>query len=244
MLAYRIIARLDIKGPNLVKPLQFDGLRVIGDPAEFAKKYAEEGADELLYIDTVASLYGRNQLRSILERTSAECFTPILVGGGVDGTSTVAELFKAGADRVAANTAVLRCPEIIAAIAGRCGSQAIAVSIEAKKVSGGWEAYSDAGRIPSGKDALRWAEEAIRLGAGEVLITSIDRDGTRRGPDLDLLKALDVDVPVVYSGGIRLQDVEEVAEYSDGMAIGASLHYGDCTIAQIKDALRPYQEIR
>lgn len=124
------------------------------------------------------------------------------------------------------------------------GIQAITISIEAKKKNGGWEAYTDCGRIPSGKDAVEWAREAVALGAGEILITSIDRDGTRKGPDLDLLAAIDVEVPVIYSGGIRLQDVRAVAELSDGMAIGASLHYGDCTIQQVKDALRPYQEIR
>ena len=118
------------------------------------------------------------------------------------------------------------------------------VSIEAKRVNGGWEAYTHCGRNPSGRDAVKWAREAVSLGAGEILITSIDRDGTRRGPDLELLKAIDVDVPVIYSGGIRLEDVREVSEHSQGMAIGASLHYGDCTISQVKDALRAWKEIR
>lgn len=239
MLAYRILARLDIKGKNLIKPCQFEGLRVVGNPAQFAKKYADEGADELLYIDTVASLYGRNQLESLIEETIEEVFIPLTVSGGATWN-----LLRAGADRIALNTAAIKEPHCITELADKCGSQAITVSIEAKRKNGGWEAYTDCGRIPSGKNAIQWAKEAVELGAGEILITSIDRDGTRKGPDLDLLASIDVDVPVIYSGGIRLQDVRAVAELSDGMAIGASLHYGDCTIAQVKDALRPYQEIR
>lgn len=244
MLAYRIIARLDIKGQNLIKGIQFEGLRVLGNPAQFAKKYADEGADELLYIDTVASLYGRNQLESLIEETSKETFLPITVAGAISSIGSVMGCFKYGADRVCINTGAICEPEIIRSISRAIGSQGITVSIEAKKVNGGWEAYTECGRNKSGKDAIRWASESVALGAGEILITSIDRDGTRKGPDLDLLAAIDVDVPVIYSGGIRLQDVRAVAELSDGMAIGASLHYGDCTIAQIKDALRNYVEIR
>ncbi len=238
MLAYRVIARLDIKGANLVKPMQFDGLRVLGNPAAFAKKYADEGADELLYLDTVASLYGRNQLESLIEETTEQVFIPITVGGGIAGNEGARSLFDCGADKLAVNTSGINRPEIVSAMAARFGGQAVTVSIEAKRRNGAWEAYTDGGRNPSGRDAIRWAEEAVALGAGEILLTSIDRDGTRRGPDMDLLRAIDVDVPLVYSGGIRLCDVAEVAEHSDGMAIGASLHYGDCTIAQVKDELR------
>mgnify|MGYP003394913115 CR=1 FL=1 len=244
MLAYRIIARLDIKGENLIKGIQFEGLRVLGRPADFAKRYADEGADELLYIDTVASLYGRNQLESLIEETSAEVFIPINIGGGIRSCEGVRTFLKAGADRVSINTGAMGNPDLIGNIKDCCGAQAICVSIEAKKINGGWEAYTHCGRNPSGKDAIKWAQEAVALGAGEILVTSIDCDGTRRGPDIELLKSIEVDVPVIYSGGIRLQDVCEVAEYSDGMAIGASLHYGDCTIQQVKDALRPHKEIR
>lgn len=238
MLAYRVIARLDIKGPNLIKGIQFEGLRVLGNPSQFAKKYADEGADELLYIDTVASLYGRNQLESLIENTSAQSFTPFTVAGGVWSVEEVQRLLKSGADKVAVNSAAVKRSGLIREIALRFGSQCLAVSVEAKQVNGGWEAYTDCGRIPSGKDAVRWAHEAAALGAGEILITSIDCDGTRRGHERELLKQIDVDIPVIYSGGIRLQDVCEVAEYSDGMAIGASLHYGDCTIAKVKEELR------
>ena len=243
MLAYRVIARLDIKGKNLIKGVQFEGLRVLGKPADFAKKYANEGADELLYLDTVASLYGRNQLESLIEETGAEVFIPITVGGGIRDDSE--QILRWGADRVALNTASIRHPDIITTISRACGCQALTISIEAKRINGGWEAYINGGREKTGKDALRWAEEAVRLGAGEILLTSIDRDGTRKGPDLDLLKAIEVDVPLVYSGGIRLQDVGQVAQYTQGIAIGASLHYGDCTIRQIKEELqRSGKEVR
>lgn len=239
-LAYRIIARLDIKAPNLVKPMQFDGLRVLGNPAEYAKKYADQGADELLYIDCVASLYGRNQLGKLIEETSAETFIPITVAGRASY-----DLLRHGADRIAINTEAVESPSSISRISNTCGRQALSVSMECKRRGNhSWEAYTHGGRNPSGKDAIQWAQEAVALGAGEILITSIDRDGTRKGPDLDLLAAIDVDVPVIYSGGIRLQDVRAVADLSDGMAIGASLHYGDCTIQQVKDALRGYVEIR
>ena len=236
MLAYRVIARLDIKGPNLIKGIQYEGLRVLGKPADFAKKYAEEGADELLYLDTVASLYGRNQLESLIEETSDKVFIPITIAGGIQ--KEVGHFFRLGADRLAINSAAVRWPDIVSSISQNYGCQALTVSIEAKRINGGWEAYINGGREKTGKDALRWAEEAVKLGAGEILITSIDRDGTRRGPDLDLLKTIQVDVPLVYSGGIRLQDVAEVAQYTQGMAVGASLHYGDCTISQIKQELQ------
>lgn len=237
-LAYRVLCRLDVKAPNLVKPYQFEGLRVIGKPAEYAKRYADEGADEILYLDVVASLYGRNQLESLIEETSEEVFVPISVGGGVKSCSDVGRLLKFGADKIALNTNAILRAGLVQELSSSVGSQAIVVSIEAKRTQKGWEAYTDCGRNPSGKDAIKWAETAARLGAGELLITSIDQDGTRKGPDIELLKRIDVDIPVIACGGIRLQDVCEVAQYSDALAIGASFHYGDCTIAQVKDALR------
>ncbi len=245
MLCYRVIARLDIKGPNLIKGIQYEGLRVLGKPSDFAKQYSDEGADELLYLDTVASLYGRNQLEGLIEESSSETFIPFTVGGGVRSLSEATRLFKCGADRIAVNTGAITSPILIGEISSCAGAQSITVSIEAKRVNGGWEAYTDGGRNRTHKDAVEWAREAVKLGAGEILLTSIDRDGTRKGPDLDLLKAIEVDVPLVYSGGIRLQDVGQVAQYTQGMAIGASLHYRDCTIAQIKQELqRSGKEVR
>ena len=238
MLAYRVIARLDVKGPNVIKGIQYEGLRFVGIPERLAQKYADDGADELLYIDTVASLYGRNQLEHIIERTTEHCFIPITVAGGISSVGACVAALRHGADRVAINTAAIRRPDLIGEIVGKFGNQALTGSIDAKRVNGGWECYTDGGRNPSEHCALEWAEYMAKLGVGEILITSIDCDGARKGAELELLKQIDVDVPVIYSGGIRLQDVAEIAEYTDGMAIGASLHYGDCTIAQVKDELR------
>lgn len=211
---------------------------MLGKPADFAKRYADDGADELLYIDTVASLYGRNQLENLIEETSRNVFIPISVSGAIRNVADVRKALFFGADKTCVNTHAIADNGCIPRIRDSVGSQAIVVSIEAKRVNGGWEAYTHCGRNPSGKDAVKWAQEAASLGAGEILITSIDRDGTRKGPDMELLKAIKVDVPVIYSGGIRLCDVVEVAQYSDGMAIGASLHYGDCTINEIKNVLQ------
>ena len=240
---YRVIARLDIKGPNLIKGIQFEGLRVLGNPAEYAKKYAQD-ADELLYIDTVATLYGRNQLEKLIEETTENTFIPITVGGGIRSNGDVRSILAAGADKIAVNTAALLRPDLIREIADRFGTQCVVVVIEAKRRGTDWEAYTDCGRNPSGRSVEAWAEEAAHLGAGELLVTSIDCDGTRKGPDWALLKAIQVDIPVIYSGGIRLEDVLQVSEYTEGMAIGAALHYGDCSIGQIKDMLRRTKDIR
>ena len=241
MLSYRVIARLDIKGPNLIKGVQFEGLRVLGKPADFAKKYAEEGADELLYLDTVASLYGRNQLESLIEETSSGVFVPLTVSGGIASLHDIRRVLNAGADRVAVNSASHAKPELIGEIHDCYGSQVLVCAIEAKRVNGGWEAYIRSGREKTGKEVVGWAKEAEALGAGEILLTSIDKDGTRKGPDWPLLetfKNAGLTIPLIYSGGIRLQDVGQVSEYTEGMAIGASLHYGDCTIKEIKDELK------
>ena len=243
-LAYRVIARLDIKGDNLIKGIQFEGLRVLGKPQEFAKKYAED-ADELIYIDTVSSLYGRNQLEKLIEETCSEVFIPITVGGGIKSVEDARRLFDHGADKVAVNSEAIRRPELISELASHYGSQAVTVSIQAKRTNEGWEAYTDCGRNRSGKNVIEWAKEAQERGAGEILITSIDNDGLRHGCDFGLLRELSAcSVPIIYSGGIRLQDVVEVSKYTDGMVIGASLHYGNCTIAQVKDMLRQHKEIR
>lgn len=224
--------------------MQFEGLRVLGNPAEFAKKYADDGADELIYIDTVASLYGRNNLEEIVDRTAQAVFIPLTVGGGIKSEVDAKRLFDSGADKIAINTEAIRSPDTIDKLSARYGRQAVSVSVDAKRVNGGWEAYTSNGRCKSERDAVAWIHEAVRRGAGEILLTSIDMDGTRRGADIELLKAVKVEVPVIYSGGIRLDDVLEVSRYCDGLAIGASLHYGNCTIQQVKDVLRPHREIR
>jgi imidazole glycerol-phosphate synthase subunit HisF len=242
-LAYRIVARLDIKGGRVIKGIRFEGLRVMGDPAEMAKRYADDGADELLYIDTVASLYGRNQLEQLLRKTTESVFVPITVAGGIRSSADARQAFNAGADRVAINTAAISSPHLIRDLADRYGSQAVTVSIEAKRTATGWECYTDCGREKTGKDAIRWAHEAVELGAGELLVTSIDCDGTRGGFDSELLAAIDVDVPVIVSGGMgRVEHLDGLP--GDGVAIGAALHYGDVTIPQVKDSLKGRKEIR
>lgn len=235
----RIIARLDIKGPNVVKGIHLEGLRVVGKPDELARKYADAGADELLYIDTVASLYGRNQLSSLLERTVEAVFVPITVGGGIKSRADVKRLLDAGADKVAINTAALRNPALIRECADYYGSQAIVCSIEAKKKGpASWECLCEGGREKSGVDVLLWAEQAQALGAGEILLTSVDQDGTRMGMDLDLVRsvATGCSVPLTVGGGAG--SVAHVAHAldsgADAVAIGSALHYGKVTIGEIR----------
>lgn len=230
----RIIPRLDIKGPNVIKGINFEGLRIVGKPAELARKYAED-ADELLYIDAVASLYGRNALAPMLEEATRDVFIPITVGGGIRSRADVKRLLDAGADKVAINTAGLNNPGLLSDLAGHYGSQAIVVSIEAKRVAGGkWECFTDNGRQATGKCVRAWAEEAVERGVGEILLTSIDRDGTRKGFDLDLIEAIQVPVPVIVGGGFgRLEDLATVKD-AHGIAIGTALHYNVVTVAQLR----------
>lgn len=237
----RIIARLDIKGPNVVKGIHLEGLRIVGKPDELARRYADQGADELLYIDTVASLYGRNQLVQLLERTVEDVFVPITVGGGIKSRADVKRLLDAGADKVAINTAALRNPALIRECAEHYGSQAIVCSIEAKKSLSGWECYCEGGREKSDKGVLLWAQEAQALGAGEILLTSIDQDGTRRGCDLDLVRAVanDLSVPLTVCGGLGSVDdaVRAIECGADAVALGSALHYGKLTIGELRDGL-------
>jgi cyclase len=239
----RIIARLDIKGPNVVKGICMEGLRVVGQPDELARRYAEAGADELLYIDTVASLYGRNQLSSLLERTVENVFVPITVGGGIKSRADVKRLLDAGADKVAINTAAIRDPSLIRECADHYGSQAIVVSIEAKRKHGemAWECFTDCGREKGGKDVLLWAQEAVSLGAGEILLTSVDQDGTRRGFDLDLIRAVGrgCSVPLTACGGLGSvsHGVRALESGADAVACASVLHYGRLTIGEIRNGL-------
>ena len=241
MLAFRLIARLDIKPPNLIKTVRLEGVRVVGDPHEYATRYDEEGIDELFYLDAVASLYGRNQLCDLVERTTEDAFVPVTVGGGVASREGAAELFRAGADKVAVNTAAVNRPELITEIADRFGSQAIAIQIDAKLQGSHWQAFTDGGREPTGKDAVAWAKEAVERGAGEVLLTSIDREGTGEGFDLDLIGSIAsaVDVPVVAAGGFGNPEhaVEAAQAGASGIAMAGSLHYGRVALADIRGIL-------
>ncbi|GFE82017.1 imidazole glycerol phosphate synthase cyclase subunit [Steroidobacter agaridevorans] len=238
----RLIARLDIKGPNLIKGVHLEGLRVIGDPQAFAKRYYEQGADELLYIDVVASLYGRSKLTEIVRRAAHDVFVPMTVGGGIRTVQDVTDLLRAGADKVAINTAAVHRPELIREVARRFGSQCMVLSIEAKRrESGRWEVYTDCGRERSGLDAVEWARRGIELGAGEVLITSIDQEGTRKGFDVELTRAISeaVNVPVIASGGYgepaHLSAVVKEGR-ADAVAFADVLHYNRASLADLRAA--------
>jgi imidazole glycerol-phosphate synthase subunit HisF len=238
----RLIARLDIKGPNLIKGIHLEGLRVMGDPQDFARRYYEAGADELVYLDTVASLYGRNNLTEIVKRAAQHVFIPMTVGGGVRSADDVKTLLRAGADKVAINTAAVRRPELISEVAQRFGSQCMVLSIEAKRSANGrWEAYTDNGREHTGLDAVEWARRGVGLGAGEILLTSVDREGTGKGFDVELVRAVSqaVNVPLIASGGMgSTQHLVEVVRDggADAVAMAKVLHYGALSFSQVRDA--------
>jgi cyclase len=240
----RLIARLDIKGPNLIKGVHLEGLRVIGDPHEYARRYYEQGADELIYIDIVASLYGRSNLTEIVRRAAHDVFVPMTVGGGIRSVDDVRDLLRAGADKVAINTAAVRRPQLITEVSRRFGSQCMVLSIEAKQQAPGrWEVYTDCGRERSGVDVVEWARRGVQLGAGEVLVTSIDREGTRKGFDVALTRAVAeaVSVPVIASGGYgepqHLVDVVGRGT-ADAVAFADTLHYTRTTLQALRAMAR------
>jgi cyclase len=236
----RLIARLDIKGPNLIKGVHLEGLRVIGDPQQHAREYYEQGADELIYMDIVASLYGRNNLTDIVRKAAHDIFVPLTVGGGVRSTDDVNMLLRAGADKVAVNTAAVARPALITEIARRFGSQCMVLSIEAKRLGPGrWEAYTDNGREKTGLEVVDWARRAEKLGAGEILLTSVDQEGTRKGFDVPLIKAVSqaVGIPVIASGGMgsidHLVAVATEGE-ADAVAMADCLHYKRIGLGEIR----------
>jgi cyclase len=239
----RIIPRLDIKGPNLIKSISFEGLRVLGDPAEFAHKYYAGGADELLFMDTVASLYQRQQFIDLINRVAADVFIPIIVCGGIRSLEDMETMLRNGADKIGINTAAVATPALVTQGAEVFGKQCMVLSIEAKKVGPGkWECYTDNGRERSGLDAVQWAVRGEELGAGEILVTSVDNDGTRAGFDEDLVLSIrrSVSVPVIASGGAG-KPADVVRLYSQanpsGVCIATMLHYGVADIAGLKNAL-------
>ncbi|RME32956.1 MAG: imidazole glycerol phosphate synthase subunit HisF [Gammaproteobacteria bacterium] len=241
MTAVRLIARLDVKGPNLIKGIHLEGLRVIGDPGEHARRYYQAGADELIYMDVVASLYGRNSLHEIVRQTARDIFVPMTVGGGLRSVDDVREILRAGADKVAINTAAVQRPELISEVARRFGTQCMVLSVEAKaQGEGRWEAYTDNGRERTGLDVIEWVRRAVDLGAGEVMLTSVDREGTRSGFDVALVRAVAdvVPVPVIASGGMGSAEhlVEVVREgHADAVAMADILHYERATLEQIRE---------
>lgn len=232
MKTVRIIPRLDIKGPNLVKGIHLEGLRVLGKPEDFAKRYYEDGADELLYMDVVASLYNRNSLHDIIRKTARQLFIPLTVGGGLRTIDDIRDVLRAGADKVSINTAAVKNPTIISDAANMFGSSTITISIEAmKQQDGKYLAFTDNGREFTGLEVVGWAKEVEQLGAGEITITSIDREGTGEGFDTELTSqvARSVSIPVVASGGAgsvgHVVDVIHAGNAS-AVAIASILHYG------------------
>lgn len=244
MLCKRIIARLDIKGNKLIKGIRFEGVRVIGEPNSAAKQYEKDGADELLYIDAVASLYGRNSIASILKISSNEIFIPITASGGIRSVSDAKNLIMAGADKIAINTAGIKDPKLIKNLVETFGSQCIVISIQARKKSNEmtWEAMTEMGREKSGKDVLDWIKEVQELGVGEILLTSVDQDGTLKNPDFELVKRASyiTQIPLIISGGLtKTSDISLVLENEavSGVALGGSLHYKKQKINLLKDQL-------
>lgn len=240
----RLIPRLDIKGENLIKGVNLEGLRVIGDPQIFAQRYYEAGADELLYVDVVASLYGRNSLHDTIRRAAEDVFVPLTVMGGLRSVEDVWAVLRAGADKVGINTAAIKRPNLISEVARKFGSQCMVLSIEAKQIgSGKWEAYTDNGRERTGMDVVDWAKRGVELGAGEVVVTSVDREGTREGFDIDLIAAVTqaVGVPVIASGGMgSALDLVEAVHHggADAIAMADILHYGRGDLAGIRAAAK------
>lgn len=231
MKAIRVIPRLDIKGPNLVKGIHLEGLRVLGRPSDFAKYYYEKGADELIFMDVVASLYGRNSLHDIISETAKSIFIPITVGGGLRSIEDIKSVLRAGADKVCLNTAAINNPALIEEASKIFGSSTIVVSIEAiREADGRYLAYTDNGREYTGVDAIEWAKKVCGAGAGEIVVTSVDREGTGEGFDHELIKRINevVTVPVVAHGGPAHADhvVEMIeATNADAVAVGSVLHY-------------------
>jgi cyclase len=241
MESFRLIARLDVKGQNLIKGVHLEGLRKLGDPQAFARRYYKEGIDELIYMDIVASLYGRNNLIDVVRRTAEQVFIPITVGGGVRSVDDAKLLLRAGADKVAINTAAVSRPGLIAEMAEQFGSQAVVLSIEAKgNGKGTWEAFTDNGREGTGLDAVEWAGRAQRHGAGEILLTSVDREGTRTGLDIELLQAVSAvtRLPIIAAGGVGSVGhlVEGKLGGADAVAMADILHYRRASVEQLRAA--------
>jgi imidazole glycerol-phosphate synthase subunit HisF len=243
MLAKRIIPCLDVKDGRVVKGTRFIDLKDAGDPVEVAKIYDEQGADEIAFLDITASHEKRDILIDIVRRTAEQIFIPLTVGGGVRRLEDVRNLLKAGADKVSVNTAAVKDPFFVERASKRFGSQCIVIAIDAKRSDGGWEVYTHGGRVPTGIDAVSWAERMEELGAGEILLTSMDRDGTKDGYDLDLTRTISerVGIPVIASGGVgRLEHLYEglVLGRADAVLAASIFHYREYTIGQVKAFLR------
>lgn len=253
MLAKRIIPCLDVRDGKVVKGINFIGIREVGDPVECAIEYDKQGADEIVFLDITATHEGRGTMLDVVRRTAKNVFVPLTVGGGIRTVEDFRELLLAGADKVSVNSAALRNPDIISEAASRFGSQCVVVAIDAKRIERDeldgnsprtcYNAFINGGRIDTGVDAVKWAVEAEKLGAGEILLTSMDTDGTKNGYDIDMLNAVccAVNIPVIASGGCgSLSHFTEVFQKTSAdAALAASIfHYGELTVEQVKTELK------
>jgi cyclase len=243
MLSKRLIACLDVRNGCVVKGVNFEGLRNAGDPAQLARRYNQEGIDEVVVLDVTATLEGRRAFEATIRAVSSELFIPLTVGGGIRTESDAAAAIDAGADKVGVNSAALADPTLLTRLSARYGSQAVVVAIDAKRVDGRWQVFSRSGSTPTPRDAVEWAVEAEARGAGEVLLTSIDRDGTRAGFDCDLTAAVSgaVSIPVIASGGAGTFDhfTEVFTQGLADAALAASVfHYSEHAVAELKRHLR------
>jgi cyclase len=248
MLAKRVIPCLDVKEGRVVKGVRFENLRDAGDPVEIAKRYDAEGADELVFLDITASYEKRGILLDVVRRTAEAVFMPLTVGGGIRNTDDIRALLKSGADKVSLNTRAVENPQLLQDGAEKFGAQCIVLAIDAKRKDlknplKGWEVYTHGGRTATGKDVVEWAKEGVRLGAGEILLTSMDQDGMKNGYDLELTRSISesVNVPVIASGGVGTLD-----HLADGITFGKAdavlaasiFHYGEYTVRQAKEYLK------
>jgi len=257
MLAKRVIPCLDVTSGRVVKGVNFIGLRDAGDPVEIARRYDEQGADELCFLDITASSDERAIILHVIEAVAEQVFIPLTVGGGVRSVEDVRALLNAGADKVSINTAAVLEPELVARASARVGSQCIVLAIDAKRLDAGkpdaptrWEVFTHGGRRPTGLDAVEWARRMQARGAGEILLTSMDRDGTRSGYDVELTRAVSdaVDIPVIASGGVGSLDhlVEGILQgHADAVLAASIFHYGEYTVRNAKQHLAAYHiEVR
>ena len=242
MRSVRVIPCLDVDAGRVVKGVNFVGLRDAGDPVELAARYDQAGGDEVVFLDITASSDARRTMVEVVARTAEQVFIPLTVGGGVRGVDDARRLLRAGADKVGVNTAAVARPELVAELSSEFGAQCVVVAIDAKRADGGFEVHTHGGRTPAGVDAVAWAAQCQRLGAGEILLTSMDRDGTREGFDLELTRQVvnACDIPVIASGGVGTLDhlVEGVlVGGADALLAASVFHFGDLTVRQAKEHL-------
>lgn len=245
MLSARVIPCLDVNNGRVVKGVRFKELRDAGDPVLVAQAYEEQGADELVFLDITASSDGRNTMRDVVEKTAASCFMPLTVGGGIRNVTNIRDMLLAGADKISLNTAAILNPSLVDEASNTFGNQCIVVAIDAKKNtdSESWSVYTHGGRKITELDAVEWAKEIVQRGAGEILLTSMDRDGTKQGFDIELTRTISeaVEVPVIASGGVGNPShmVDGIIKGKANAVLAASIfHFGECTIPQTKEEMR------